>query len=133
MKELDMAKLAVTPLVSGGYLVEGQDSKGVEGSTILKSDRWDYVQHLRAHEVADADFEKAVEKFFKPLTDAAEKAKAAVLGNTNELGTITVGEVVEGKSAQVIELDEAGILLRLIDEGKTDQLRWVGGNLIAVA
>ena len=127
------AKLSVTPLVSGGYLVEGPDSKGTTGSTIIRSDRWDYVQHLRAHKVADAEFEKAVEEFFKPLTDAADKAAAALTGRTNELATVTIGEVVEGKDAHVIELDEAGIILRLIDEGKTDQLRWVNGDLIAVA
>jgi hypothetical protein len=128
-----MAKLAVTPLASGGYLVEGQDSKGVDGSTILRSDRWDYVQHLRAHEVADAEFDAAVEKFFAPLTKAAEKAVAAVTGRTNEFATVTIGETVEGKQAQVIELDEAGVILRLIDEGKTDHLRWISGDLVATA
>lgn len=125
--------LSATPLLSGGYLVEGEDSKGVEGSAVIQSDRWDYVLHLRAHEVADAEFEKAVDEFFKPLTDAADKAKAAVTGRTNEFATVTIGEVVEGKDAHVIELDEAGIILRLIDEGKTDSLRWVSGQLIAVA
>ena len=122
----------VTPLVSGGHLVEGQDSKGVEGTTVLTSDAWDYVLHLRAHEVADADFSKVVEKFFKPLTDAADKAAALVAGPKNEWGTVTVGESVEGHVARNIELDEQGIVLRILDETDGSSLRWVAGDLVAV-
>lgn len=122
----------VTALASGGYLVEGQDSKGVEGSTILKSDRWDYVQHLRAHEIAEADFDAVVEAFFKPLTDAADKAAALVAGPKNKYGSITIGEPVEGVEATTVELDDAGILLNMLDLGKTKKLRWVNGDLVAL-
>jgi hypothetical protein len=122
----------VTPLVSGGYLVEGTDSKGVDGTVVLKSERWDYVQHLRAHEIADADFTAVVEKFFAPLTKAADKAAALVAGPTNKFGSITIGEEVEGVSATTVELDEQGILLNILDQGKTKRLRWVSGTLVAV-
>lgn len=122
----------VTPLVSGGHLVEGQDSKGVEGTTVLTSDSWDYVLHLRAHEVADADFEAAVDKFFAPLTKAADKARALLAGPTNEWGHVTIGEDVEGKSARAIDLDEHGILLRILDETDGSSLRWVADDLVAV-
>jgi hypothetical protein len=122
----------VTPLVSGGYLVEGQDSKGVDGTTVLHSQSWDYVQHLRTHEVAQAEFDATVEEFFAPLTDAASAFNAKLAGPTNEWGTVTIGETVEGKEARVLDLDEAGIVLRILDETDGSSLRWVGGDLVAV-
>lgn len=123
---------SVTALVSGGYLVEGQDSKGAEGTTVLHSEAWDYVQHVRTHEVADAEFNATVEEFFKPLTDAADARLKALAGPTNEWGTVTVGETVEGKTARTLELDEAGIILRILDETDGSSLRWVNGSLVAV-
>lgn len=122
----------VTPLVSGGYLVEGQDSKGVDGTTVLRSEAWDFAQHLRSHTVADADFNAEVEAFFKPLTDAAAAHKARIAGPTNEWATVTVGENVESKSARVVELDEEGVILRILDETDGSSLRWVCGDLVAV-
>lgn len=122
----------VTALVSGGYLVEGQDSKGVDGTTVLHSQSWDYVQHLRTHEVAEAEFNATVEEFFQPLTDAADALKAKLAGPTNEWGSVTIGETVEGKQARTLDLDEAGIILRILDETDGSSLRWVGGSLVAV-
>ena len=122
----------VTPLVSGGYLVEGQDSKGVDGTTVLHSQSWDYVQHVRTHEVAQAEFDAMVDQFFKPLTDAAEAFNAKLGGPTNEWGTVTIGETVEGTTARTLELDEAGIVLRILDETDGSSLRWVNGDLVAV-
>lgn len=121
-----------TPLVSGGYLVEGQDSAGVSGTTVLRSESWDFVQHLRNHEVAQEEFDLQVEAFFKPLTEAADAAKAKIAGPTNEWGTVKVGESVEGKSAREVTLDESGILLRILAETDGSSLRWVGGSLVAV-
>jgi hypothetical protein len=123
---------SVTPLVSGGYLVEGTDSKGVDGTTVLHSASWDYVQHARAHVTADAEFEASVDKFFKPLIKAADAHAALLAGPINEWGTVTLGEEVEGKSARNVELDEQGIVLRILDETDGSSLRWVGGDLVAV-
>ena len=123
-----------TPLINGGYLVEGQDSKGNEGTTILLSDRWDMVVHLRTHEVAQAQFDTVVKEFFAPLTDAADAAKALLAGPTQDWGKVTLGEAVEGHEAEVIQLDTDGILLRLLAEGKHDLLRWVGNDtLVAIS
>ena len=122
----------VTALVSGGYLVEGTDSKGVDGTTVLHSQAWDYVNHVRTHEVAEAEFDATVEAFFKPLTDAASEFNAKLAGPTNEWGTVTIGETVEGKQARTLDLDEAGIVLRILDESDGSSLRWVSGSLVAV-
>jgi hypothetical protein len=121
----------VTPLVSGGYLVEGNDSKGTSGSTVLKSSKWDMVKYLRTHDLATAEFNQMVSEFFAPLTEAAAQAKARIAGPTKDWGTVIIGERVEGKEPRTVELDEHGVLLRLLDEEQTDQLRWVNGDLVA--
>jgi hypothetical protein len=125
--------LNVTPLINGGYLVTGQDSAGAEGKTILRSERWDMVVHLRAHAHAEAEFDEAVEAFFAPLTDAADKAKALIAGPTSDYGSVTIGENVEGSHAREVELDEDGILLRILSEGNQNLLLWVGDDkLVAI-
>lgn len=124
----------ITPLLSGGSLIEGTDSKGNNGTTILQSDRWDAVQAIRTHQFASEEFDAAVKVFFEPLTTAADAAKAAIAGPTSELASVTITKGVEGVQAQVIELDEQGILLRMLAEGRHDQLRWIenGSRLVAV-
>ena len=125
--------LSSTPLLSGGYLVKGTDSAGNKGSTILTSERWDMVKHLRAHAVAEEVFDAAVEEFFAPLTAAVDEASALLAKPTNQWGSVTLGEQVEGHEAQVIELDEDGIILRILEEGNQNLLLWVGDDkLVAI-
>ena len=73
-----------------------------------------------------------VSEFFKPLTDAADAFNAKLARPTNMWGTVTIGETVEGKTARSFELDEAGIVLRILDETDGSSLRWVNGDLVAV-
>jgi hypothetical protein len=127
-----LMQFTTVPLVSGGYLVEGQDSAGVSGTTVLRSESWDFVQSLRNHEVAQEEFDLQVEAFFKPLTEAADAAKAKIAGPANKWGTVEIGEAVEGKSVRKVDLDESGIILRILDETDGSSLRWVGGSLVAV-
>lgn len=122
----------VVPLVSSGYLVSGTDGVGIDGTTVLKSEAWDLAVHLRNHEDADADFDAEVEAFFKPLTDAAEAHAKRIAGPANDWSSVTVGETVEGKTARHLELDENGVLLRILDETDGSSLRWVNGSLVAV-
>jgi hypothetical protein len=125
--------LSVTPLITGGYLVKGKDSEGNKGSTILSSERWDLVLHLRNHKVAEEEFDKTVEEFFAPLTEAADKAKALIAGPVADYGTVTIGENVEGSHARTVDLDEDGILLQILHEGNQNLLFWVGDDkLVAV-
>lgn len=123
----------ITPLLDGGTLVEGTDSKGKDGTTILRSKRWAAVQHYLAHQQASEVFDEAVKEFFKPLTDAADQAKAAITKPESKWGTYEITSGVEGERAESIELDSDGIILRIIAEGQSDLLRWVGDNqLVAV-
>jgi hypothetical protein len=121
-----------TPLLNGGYLVEGTDTKGVEGTTILDSNSWDALVHLRTHKLAQEDFDQVVGEFFAPLVEAADKARAQLKGAAQDWGTVTLGEKVTGHEAEIVQLDSDGIILRLLDEGHDDLLRWVGSRLVAV-
>ena len=125
--------LSTIPLISGGYLVKGTDAEGNKGTTILNSDSWDALVHLRTHEVAQEQFDAVVKEFFAPLTDAADQAKAQLKGATQDWGTVTLGKRVVGHEAQVVHLDADGILLRLLHEGQGDLLRWVNDEtLVAI-
>jgi hypothetical protein len=114
-----------TPLVNGGYLVEGTDTKGVFGTTILDSNSWDALVHLRTHKLAQEDFDQVVGEFFAPLVEAADKAKSQLKGAAQDWGTVTLGEQVTGHEAEVVQLDS--------DEGHDRLLRWVGDDkLVAI-
>ena len=76
-------------------------------------------------------FDKTVEAFFQPLTEAADKL--AALDQGSEWGTVTIGETVEGKDVFTVELDSEGILLRLLAETDGSMLRWADDStLVAV-
>lgn len=120
------------PLVSGGYLVEGEDVTGAKGTTVLRSAKWDHVVALRQTTIAQEQFDLAVEEFFKPLTDAADNASKLVAGPANEWAEVSVGEEVKGQTPTTVTLDESGVLLRILAETDGSSLRWVGGSLVAV-
>lgn len=121
----------ITPLVSGGYLVEGTDGKGTDGTTVLRSDKWDAVKYTREHKLATEDFNQVVKEFFAPLTDAADAAKTRLTPPKVVWDQVVITEGTEGTKSEVITLDEHGVLLRLIEEGHDDKLRWVNGTLVA--
>lgn len=119
----------VTPLLDGRTLVEGTDIKGVEGRTVLSSPAWRAVLDYRKQDEAMAEFDKTVEAFFAPLTEAADKLAETTV---NPWATVTIGESVEGVTAREVTLDEQGIILRLLAETDGSMLRWVGNDLVAV-
>jgi hypothetical protein len=119
----------VTPLLNGRTLVEGTDIKGVEGRTVLSSPAWQAVLDYRKQDEAMAEFDKTVEAFFAPLTEAADKLAETTV---NPWATVTIGESVEGVTAREVHLDEQGIILRLLAETDGSMLRWVGNDLVAV-
>lgn len=121
----------VTPLIGGGYLVEGADFNGQGKSTVLHSESWSAVVAARKQEEAHAEFDKAVAKFFKPLIRAADEADAKI-NNDTLWAEVHFGEDIDQQRAQTIVLDGAGVILRILDEGRTDLLRWVGDALVAV-
>lgn len=124
----------ITPLLGGGTLVEGTDVTGKSGRTILISEKWNAVKTVRAHIAASEAFDEVVTEFFKPLTDAAEAAQAIAHPVTNDWSVVTISEGTEFEPAEKVRLDMDGTILRLLEEGQHDLLRWVGEDtLVAVA
>ena len=122
----------LTPLMNGGVLVEGTDVTGKTGTTILLSDKWDMFKSVRAHEAATAEFAEVVDEFFKPLTEAADRAEEIAHPKKHDWSMVTISEATEGVEAQVIELDMDGTILRLLEAGDGSMLRWVGNDTLVV-
>ena len=121
----------VTPLLTGGTMVRGSDVTGAEGSVVLWSDAWAAVQKAKAQAEAMKVFDASVVAFFAPLTEAADKL--ATIDEPSEWESVTIGEAVEGQDANVIHLDNAGVLLRLLDETDGSSLRWLNeATLVAI-
>lgn len=121
--------LEITKLADGRTLVEGTDSRGNEGSTILQSSAWDAVLRARKQIAATEEFDAAVEAFFAPLTEVADRLTE---NPVDDYSIVEIGETVEGSLSRVIELDTDGILLRVLEETDGSGLRWVHGTELVV-
>lgn len=110
-----------------------------EQRTILDATEWNEVKHLLAHTVADDVFNAAVEEFFAPLVEVAEAAAQglqATLPKPDEAFTIVLDEGAAGTEAVepvVINLGRDAAILRMIEEGQTDRLIWVGDTIEILA
>lgn len=117
-------------------LVSGTDHLGNEGKAIVSTTQWDELKARKNFSSATEDFDKAVEEFFKPLTKAAKKAEKALNAKTPDAASFIVLteaiEEVSGQPAQVVALTQDSIILRLIEEGKTDRLVWVNDTTLGV-
>lgn len=120
-------------LVGSKVLVQGTDVFGTAGQTILDSTQWDEVNSNKEFDQATSAFDAAVEAFFAPLTEAAEKLDRAVADKpTDSVGYVVLNEAVEGVAAQpahLIKLTSDSVVLRLIEQGDTNRLVWVGDDL----
>lgn len=113
-------------------LVKGEDAHGTNGQVVLSSHQWDYIKAESTQDERIAAFDDAVEAFFKPLTDAAEKLEAEAVKAVDPIDVVTIGDSVdhvEGRPAREIVLSHDSKVLRLIEEGQQDRLIWVNGNL----
>lgn len=122
----------VTPLMNEEFLVEGTDSRGTDNSMVLHSPAWAAVVYARGLVEATGVFNTAVREMFKTVTDAADKAKANLASLKGEdYNTVTMTEGADAVLGETIALDPDGVLLNILDQGKSDILRWVGDRLVA--
>lgn len=121
--------ITATRTLDGRWLVAGEDSTGTDGVTLLSSEPWNKL--LEYHEFAEKTevFDEAVLEFFKPLLSAVENLATP----EDDWASVTIEEPCEGKPGVAFTLDKDGVLLRLIEESDQATLRWVGGELIALA
>lgn len=114
-------------------LVKGTDVFGTEGSTVLDGSEWAQVKRHSAFHSAQETFDSAVESFFEPLLEAANKLEDALaLPAPDPITYVVLNEGVEGTDGQereVIKLGPDSVVLRLIEAGDTDRLVWVMDRL----
>lgn len=120
-------------LTGGRVLVKGQDHTGVTGETVLDGSEWAQAKQQATHFEAHEGFEAAVEEFFAPLVEAAEKLESSLAMPTLDKSSYFVidegEEPTEGRTPTVIKLGRDAVILRLIEEGQSDRLVWVAGEL----
>ena len=117
-------------------LVSGSDHLGNEGKTLVSTKQWEELQSRTNFSSAQADFDAAVEEFFGPLVEAADKAKQALAPKPQDSASyIVLKEKTEGTKASeglIVELSKDSIILRLIEEGNTDRLVWIDESTLGI-
>lgn len=85
-----------------------------------------------------AQYDQSVADFFKPLTDVADKIKS-VEEQENRIDPdfhFILAEGTEGEEPvrrEVYRLEKDTVILRLIEEGRTERLIWIGDQLEILA
>lgn len=123
-----MTEFTTTNLVDGRVLVTGTDQFGTSGRTVLDGGQWAEVNRRDDYSQANDAFDRAVEEFFKPLTDAVESREKALERPTDSLAYVVLCEGTEGKAAQqenLVKLTKDSMILRAIETGETGRLVWV--------
>lgn len=132
-----MSQFTTIPLSNERVLVKGTDRFGTSGETVLDGSAWAEVKRHRAYHEATDGFDAAVEEFFAPLMEAADKLEQAIsLPKPDPDTYVVLSEGVEGtpgKEAEVIKLGPDSVVLRLIERGDTDRLVWVMDRLEVMA
>lgn len=125
-----------TKLVNHRVLVSGTDTAGTQGSTVVDSSQWDEIQMHTSFNEAQLAFDDAVEEFFAPITEATEALAASTEVSEDDLNVWVVkpgADAVPGTQGVAYSLTQDSKILRLIEEGNTDRLIWVDGDLEILA
>lgn len=123
-------------LVGSQVIVRGTDVFGTNGETVLDSSQWDEINADKAFSQAAEDFDRTVEAFFAPLTEAADKLHKKLEQPTDSVGYVVLQEKVEGtqaQSEQLIKLTPDSVVLRLLEQGDASRLVWVNDSLQVLA
>ena len=125
-----------TALVGNRVLVRGTDFLGTEGSTVLDSSQWVEINRHKQHKSATKEFDAAVNEFFAPLLEAAEKAKQPAVVE-DPITFVVLDEATEGveaKPAHVVKLTRDSIILRILEiDPASSMLAWVADTLEVLA
>ena len=108
---------------------------GGKRSTVLFVADWNEAQRRLTLADATEEFNAEVEEFYSVLTAAAEKVNAVQTKAIDPNQFVVIDEGVEGEQhvcAEVIDLSYDSQIARLINEGNTDRLVWVGNDSIEI-
>ena len=126
----------IQTMLGGTALVSGTDIAGNEGKTLVSTTQWEELQQRSNFSSATADYDKAVEEFFAPLVEAGEKLKDIAAGTVQDAAEyVVISEGTEGVKAeakQIVQLSKDSMILRFIEEGKTDRLVWIDESTLGI-
>ena len=108
---------------------------GGKRSTVLYVADWNEAMRKLALNHATEVFNAEVEEFYSVLTEAAERVNAVQAKAIDPNQFVVIDEGVEGEQhvcAEVIDLSYDSQIARLINEGNTDRLVWVGNDQIEI-
>lgn len=121
-----------TELDNHEVLVEGNNGE----QAVLDSTQWDAIKMRGVVTNLQGEFDTELKQFYAPLLEKADElnAKLAALeDDDDEMSYVVVREGVEGVEpvSEIVEkLTRDSKILRLIEAGKTDRLRWVGNAIV---
>lgn len=130
--------LSITRLAGSRALVQGTDFTGTIGKQVISSAEWDEYKASNKFDDLTASFNEKIAAFFAPITDAIDEMNE--LSEQEALGDpafyVQRQEAVEATAGQpeiLQQLSYDSVVLRLIEEGKTDRLIWVNDKLEILA
>ena len=123
-------------LANNRALVSGVDDAGASHQLILSTVQYLALDMKEMTDEATKDYNEMVAEFYAPITEAAklledfQKDAAANLIDP-DLYLVVQEEVegVEAKQQQLLRLDHGTVIIRLIEQGDTDRLIWVGDSI----
>lgn len=128
-----MKQFTLKYLTGNRVYVYGTNDAGIQHEVVLDGTMLREIQqyHL-VHKAGDA-YDRTVEEFFAPLTDAAEILQLVQQPLEEDPAFVYVVEEgvepVKGVEPEAYKLDHDGAVLRLLETGDIDRLIWVSlGN-----
>ena len=131
-----MSNFTATALANEHFLVEGTDIRGKHGEAVVYGGDWLEIKRMLGTDSAKEQLDAAIEEFFKPLVEAADAFAAAKAPVVDALSVVVLNEGTAGEPARerkVLHLTRDSQILRAIEEGATDRLLWVNGELVITA
>ena len=131
-----MSNFTAIALAKEYFLVEGTDVRGNYAGCVVYGGEWLAIKRALGTDTAKKQLDAAIEEFFKPLVEAADAFTAAKAPVVDALSVVVLNEGTAGEPArerEVVHLTRDSQILRAIEEGATDRLLWVNGELMITA
>ena len=132
-----MKQFTLKYLTGNRVYVYGTNDAGIQHEVVLDGTVLrELQQHHLVHKAGDA-YDRTVEEFFAPLTDAAEMLQLVQQPLEADPAFVYVVEEgvepVKGVEPETYKLDHDGAVLRLLEAGDIDRLIWVSlGNTSSI-
>ena len=129
---MNASNFQTTDLTNDRVLVEGTDIRGTKGSQVIDASEWLDIKGRTNHSKAHEEYDAAVEAFFAPLTEAADKLTEDHERLVDPMTVVVLQEGVaatRGQDEVIHLLSEDSMILRLLEAGMGDRLIWINEEL----